>query len=53
MSSAEAAEFAALPGAQDAVQLRRFDEEAKVAGMETPSVEHFLPYIARCLKPAA
>jgi [1-hydroxy-2-(trimethylamino)ethyl]phosphonate dioxygenase len=53
MSAAEAAEFAALPGAQDAVQLRRFDEQAKVAGMETPSVEHFLPYVARCLKPAA
>ena len=53
MSSAEAAEFAALPGAQDAVQLRRFDEQAKVKGLETPSVEHFLPYVARCLKPAA
>jgi phosphonate degradation associated HDIG domain protein len=52
MAAAEAAEFAALPGAADAVQLRRFDEQAKVKGLETPPVEHFLPYVARCLKPA-
>ncbi|MFZ4410546.1 MAG: HD domain-containing protein [Paracraurococcus sp.] len=53
MSAEEAAAFAALPGAADAVQLRRFDEQAKVKGLETPAVEHFLPYVARCLKPAA
>ena len=50
MTAAEAAEFAALPGAADAVQLRRLDEQAKVKGLETPAVEHFLPYVARCLK---
>jgi phosphonate degradation associated HDIG domain protein len=53
MLAAEAAAFAALPGAQDAVQLRRFDEQAKVADLETPPVEHFLPYVAGCLKPSA
>jgi len=53
MSPAEATAFAALPEARDAVQLRRFDEQAKVKGLETPPVEHFLPYVARCLTPAA
>jgi phosphonate degradation associated HDIG domain protein len=50
MSAGEAAAFAAMPGAQEAVTLRRFDEQAKVKGLETPPVEHFLPYVARCLK---
>jgi [1-hydroxy-2-(trimethylamino)ethyl]phosphonate dioxygenase len=53
MAAEEAAAFAAQPGAQDAVTLRRFDEQAKVKDLETPPVEHFLPYVARCLKPAA
>jgi phosphonate degradation associated HDIG domain protein len=52
MSAAEAAVFAALPGAAAAVQLRRFDEQAKVLGLATPPVEHFLPFVARCLKQA-
>ena len=50
MSPEEAAAFAALPGARDAVQLRRFDEAAKVKDLETPPVEHFLPVVARCLR---
>ncbi|MDO9708532.1 phosphonate degradation HD-domain oxygenase [Paracraurococcus lichenis] len=49
MSAEEAAAFAALPGARDAVTLRRFDEQAKVRDLETPPVEHFLPHVARCL----
>lgn len=53
MPAEEAAAFAAMPGAQDAVTLRRFDEQAKVKDLETPPVEHFLPYVERCLKPAA
>ncbi|MCO6418695.1 metal-dependent phosphohydrolase [Siccirubricoccus sp. KC 17139] len=53
MSAAEAAEFAALPQAKAAVRLRRFDEAAKVKDLETPPVQHFLPYVAACLKPAA
>ncbi|WP_193560438.1 HD domain-containing protein [Dankookia rubra] len=53
MSAEEVADFAALPGAQDAIRLRRFDEQAKVKGLETPPVEHFLPCVARCLKPTA
>lgn len=51
MPEAEAIAFAALPGADDAVRLRRFDEQAKVMGLTTPPVEHFLPVLGRCLMP--
>ena len=53
MSAEEVAAFEALPQAADAVRLRRFDERAKVKGLETPPVEHFLPAVARCLRPPA
>jgi [1-hydroxy-2-(trimethylamino)ethyl]phosphonate dioxygenase len=54
MSAEEVVGFEALPQHAAAVQLRRFDEEAKVKGLETPPVAHFLPYVARCLRrPAA
>jgi predicted HD phosphohydrolase len=46
MSAAEQAEFAALPLFQDAVQLRRWDDAAKVAGLRTPGLEHYLQYLA-------
>nr|WP_294554005.1 phosphonate degradation HD-domain oxygenase [uncultured Rhodopila sp.] len=49
MPEQEAEAFAALPHAQAAVQLRRFDEAAKVKGLETPAVEHFLPHVRECL----
>jgi phosphonate degradation associated HDIG domain protein len=50
MSPAEAAAFGALPHAAAAVQLRRFDEGAKVAGLLTPPVAHFLPNLRACLR---
>ena len=50
MSLEEAEAFAALPGAREAVQLRRFDEDSKVRGRETPPVAHFLPHLRRCLR---
>jgi [1-hydroxy-2-(trimethylamino)ethyl]phosphonate dioxygenase len=50
MSAAEAAGFRALPHAEAAVRLRRFDEAAKVAGLATPPVAHFLPYVSACLR---
>ena len=53
MSPAEADAFAALPGATDAVRLRRFDEGAKVKGLTTPPVAHFLQYLQRCLRQQA
>ena len=49
MSPAEIAAFEALPHHEAAVKLRRFDEEAKVKGLATPDVEHYVPHIRRCL----
>ena len=52
MSANEVAAFEAVPQSAAAVQLRRFDEQAKVRHLETPPVEHFLPYVSRCLLPS-
>lgn len=53
MSPAEVAGFRALPQAAAAVQLRRFDEQAKVKDLATPPVGHFMPHVAACIRPAA
>jgi phosphonate degradation associated HDIG domain protein len=54
MSETEAAAFRAAPHAEAAVQLRRFDDMAKVKGLQTPPAEHFLRrYVAPCLRPLA
>ena len=50
MTPAEAQDFAALPGAAAAVRLRRFDEAAKIKGLPTPPVAHFLPHVRACLR---
>lgn len=50
MSADEVARFRALPHAEAAVRLRRFDEGAKVAELPTPPVAHFLPYVRVCLR---
>lgn len=50
MSPEEVAAFRALPEAGAAVQLRRFDEQAKVKGLETPPVSHFMPHVAACIR---
>jgi phosphonate degradation associated HDIG domain protein len=52
MSANEVQAFQTNAHAEAAVQLRRYDEAAKVRGLQTPSVRHFLPYVARCLLPA-
>lgn len=49
MSDDEVAVFWASPHAEAAVQLRRFDEAAKVKDLPTPAVEHFLPQVRACL----
>jgi phosphonate degradation associated HDIG domain protein len=41
----EVAAFRRNPHAEAAVALRRWDEEAKVAGLVTPPLEHFRPYL--------
>ncbi|UPY35904.1 phosphonate degradation HD-domain oxygenase [Sediminicoccus sp. KRV36] len=51
MSPEEVAAFEAVPEYADAVQLRRFDEQAKVKGLETPPAAHFLRYVERVIRP--
>ena len=45
MSAGEAADFATLPFAADAVLLRRCDDAGKRVGDVTPTLEHFLPLL--------
>lgn len=50
MSADQVAAFRALPHAEAAVRLRRFDEAAKVAGLATPPVAHFLPHVRASMR---
>jgi phosphonate degradation associated HDIG domain protein len=50
MSAEEQAKFGAEAYFQQAVALRRFDDEGKVVGMETPGLAHFEPMIQRSLR---
>ncbi len=47
-SAQEAAEFIAQPYAPEAVQVRRWDDRAKVAHLPTPGLDHFLPLLQVC-----
>ena len=47
-----AAGFIALPFAEAAVRLRRWDEAAKVPGKPTPRLKHFRHYLEASLRPA-
>jgi phosphonate degradation associated HDIG domain protein len=51
MSDPELALYRANPYSEAATALRRFDEQAKVKNLATPSVAHFLRYVALCEKP--
>jgi len=55
MSAREAAAFAALPHAADAVAVRRFDEAAKDADVDAPELATYHDLLARVLRlpPAA
>ena len=44
----QAASFIARPGAADAVQLRQWDDLAKVEGASTQPLQHFLARAMRC-----
>lgn len=47
--SLEAAEvFIAQSYAEDAVQLRIWDDQAKVPNLQTPDLEHFMPILLSC-----
>ena len=50
MTAAELASWRANPHANAATALRRYDEQAKVKGLDTPPVAHFLPFVAACAK---
>ena len=47
-SATEAAAFGQTAHAAAAVALRLWDDEAKVAGLKTPSFDDYLPLLARC-----
>ncbi|MGC1389047.1 MAG: phosphonate degradation HD-domain oxygenase [Steroidobacteraceae bacterium] len=47
MSAAEAARFEGEPFNQEAVRLRRWDDQGKVAGLPTPEFEHYRSMIDR------
>jgi phosphonate degradation associated HDIG domain protein len=46
----QAQAFEALPFAAEAARLRRYDDAAKIAGGETPKLEHYRPSLAAGLK---
>ena len=49
-SPAEVAKFEASPHADDAVRLRRYDDTGKVAGLETPDLEHYRPVLQAAIR---
>ena len=49
-SSAEVAAFDESPYAEDAVRLRRYDDIGKVAGLETPDLEHYRPVLEAAIR---
>ena len=46
VSAADAAAFITLPGAERAIQVRLWDDAAKIAGQPTPSLGHFAAIMA-------
>jgi predicted HD phosphohydrolase len=50
MSPQEQAKFGTERFFKDAVSLRRWDDEGKVVGMETPDLAYFEPMIQRSLR---
>jgi gamma-butyrobetaine dioxygenase len=50
-SADEAAAFAALPHAAEAVEVRRWDDVGKVPGEPTPSFDDYRPLLESCLCP--
>lgn len=52
MGPAECTQFAALPFAQDAVSLRRWDDAAKEAGKLTPPLDYYLALLDELAQPS-
>ncbi|MGK7927917.1 MAG: phosphonate degradation HD-domain oxygenase [Spirulina sp.] len=47
-SPEQARHFKQHPHAEAAIQLRKWDDRAKIAGKQTPALEHFLPVMEHC-----
>jgi phosphonate degradation associated HDIG domain protein len=45
MNAEEMSQFEKLPHFDAAVRLRRWDEAAKIEGLETPDLDHFVPLV--------
>jgi predicted HD phosphohydrolase len=50
MSEPEALAFEATPGFRDALRLRGWDEQAKVAGWTGPDLDSYVPLLRRLLR---
>ncbi len=51
--AAESQAYLHTPGAEQALMIRRWDEQAKVAGAETPPLSHFQMHVHSVLRPDA
>ena len=49
MSAEEVRQFEANPHFRDAVKLRRWDDLAKVPGMDVPPLDHYRPRLGRVI----
>ncbi|HMO83972.1 MAG TPA: metal-dependent phosphohydrolase [Lacipirellulaceae bacterium] len=52
MSASEAEEFRSEPYFAESIALRRWDDQAKVAGLPTPGLAHFLRCVPDCMRSA-
>lgn len=52
MTEQERLAFEQLPGSAAAVRLRRWDDAAKLTGLQTPPLEHFARQLDACLVPS-
>jgi phosphonate degradation associated HDIG domain protein len=50
--AAAAAAFRGVPGAEAAIRVRRWDDEAKIVGLATPDLAHFGGYVAASIAAA-
>ena len=49
MTASQAKHFEEHPHFEAAIQLRRFDDYAKIAGLKTPSIEHYREHLRASL----
>lgn len=52
MTFSQSLSFMSLPFAEEAIRLRRYDDLAKVAGLETPTLDHFMLAVRQCAIPS-